>query len=222
MRPTYTSYRQLQSYYEKDVDYKISESPVRSNVGVFSPHGGGIEQGVSELVHAIARDELSWYLFEGTRTTGNWALHISSHLFNEPRGVAFVERHRFVLAIHGKNDDASEKTYLGGRDIEARKLIGEFLRKADFNVPSKTPLRLLGEDPNNICNRCAGGKGVQLEITAGQRQKFFSGDFRTLAGRKLRTPLFEKYVAALRAALHGKICRCATRRFARTEEEHVS
>src|SRR6266550_7424509 len=88
MRPTYTSYRQLQSYYEKDVDYKISESPVRSNVGVFSPHGGGIEQGVSELVHAIARDELSWYLFEGTRTTGNWALHISSHLFNEPRGVA--------------------------------------------------------------------------------------------------------------------------------------
>ena len=107
--------------------YRISESPVRSHIGVFSPHGGGIEQGVSELVRAIANDDFSWYLFEGTRGTDNWVLHLSSHLFDEPCCVAFVKRHRIVLAIHGKNGDASQKTYLGGRNIKARELIGEFL-----------------------------------------------------------------------------------------------
>ncbi len=202
MRSAYTCYRELQRKHEEGMAYRISESPVRSHIGVFSPHGGGIEQGVSELVRAIANDDFSWYLFEGTRGTDNWVLHLSSHLFDEPCCVAFVKRHRIVLAIHGKNGDASQKTYLGGRNIKARELIGEFLRKADFDVPEKTPFHLVGEDRNNICNRCGCGEGVQLEITGGQREQFFRGDFRTLAGRKLRTPLFQKYVATLRAALH--------------------
>jgi phage replication-related protein YjqB (UPF0714/DUF867 family) len=197
-----TSYEQLQRKYKLGLDYDISESPARANIGVFSPHGGRIEPGVSELVRAIAGDDFSLYLFEGTLRNGNGALHICSHLFNEPRCVAFVKRHRLVLAIHGKKGDASQKTYLGGRNIKAKELIGDFLRRADFEVPRTTPIGISGQDPNNICNQCSSREGVQLEITAGQRKKFFRGNYKTLEGRKLRKPLFQEYVNALRAALH--------------------
>lgn len=202
MPAEHTSYRELQLNHKEDTEYRISESTARSKVGVFSPHGGGIEQGVTELVRAIANDDFSWYLFEGKLRTGNSVLHITSHLFDEPRCLAFVKNHLFVLAIHGKDGDASESTYLGGRNVRAKKMIGDFLKRAGFDVPAVTPHRLLGEEPNNICNQCRGGEGVQLEIASGQRRKFFGGDFRKLAGRRLRTALFEKYVAALRAALH--------------------
>jgi phage replication-related protein YjqB (UPF0714/DUF867 family) len=169
---------------------------------VLSPHGGGIEPGVSELVRGIAREDFSWYLFEGIQRAKNGDLHVTSHRFDEPRAIALVSRHAVALAIHGEEDDDAETTYLGGRNLEVRQLVGDLLRKAGFKVPDKTPFHLLGEEPKNICNRCISGEGVQLEITRRQRQQFFCGDFRMRAGRKLRTRIFIKYVDTLRAALH--------------------
>lgn len=201
MPPTHASYRELQGHYEEDVDYKISESPVRSNACVLSPHGGGIEPGVSELVRGIAGGDFSWYLFEGIRKTDNWDLHLTSHYFDEPRAVTFVGRHRVAIAIHGECEGDCEATYLGGRNIRAKELFGNLLRRAGFNVPGKIPSSLLGRQPKNICNRCISGKGVQLEITRGQRERFFCGDFRKRAERKHRTVVFTKYVDTLRAVL---------------------
>ena len=202
MRRSPTSYRQLQSYSEENRDYRISESPVRSKICVFSPHGGKIEPGVSELVQEVASGDFSWYLFEGIQTSDNFLdLHITSHLFDEPRAVSFVRRHRIAVAIHGKRGDNSEATYLGGRNIQARNCVGELLRKTGFNVPIKTPPNLLGEEPNNICNQCLSGEGVQLEITQGQRERFFVGDFGRLCGRRRRTVIFTNYVDTLRIAL---------------------
>jgi len=168
---------------------------------VFSPHGGKIEPGVSELVTEIARDDFSWYLFEGTQRSHNWDLHIKSHLFDEPGAVRFLQQHRVALALHGECDADFEATYIGGKDIQRGQHIGDFLRQAGFNVPKQTPPSLLGTHPNNICNRCESRKGVQLEITRRQRQQFFCGDFRKLAGRQRRTGIFRKYVDAVRAAL---------------------
>jgi phage replication-related protein YjqB (UPF0714/DUF867 family) len=201
MRLTCNSYREIQRHYKEDVDYKISESHLRSDACVFSPHGGGIEPGVSELVHGVAAGDFSWYLFEGIRKTHNWDLHVTSHYFDEPRAVRFVGNHRVALAIHGECEDDLEATYLGGKDIRSRRVVGDFLRRAGFNVPEKTPRSLLGTQPKNICNRCLSRKGVQLEITRRERQRFFCGDFRKLAGRQRQTVIFNKYVDAVRAAL---------------------
>lgn len=196
-----TSYLELQHNYTEPKDYEVSQSLRRSGICVMSPHGGGIEPGISELVRAIAGDDFSWYLFEGRLQKGNWALHIESHVFREPRCVAFVESHQIVLAIHGQDDEISQTTYPGGRNIKARELIGDHLRNAKFNVSCETPHEIIGEDSNNICNRCRSGQGIQLEITAAQRRQFFRGDYRTGAGREHKTPLFERYVAAVRAAI---------------------
>lgn len=202
MRGNPTSYQQLQSYRKEDKDYTISDSGVRSRICVFSPHGGKIEAGVSEIVREVAGTDFSWYLFEGIQMFKNYRdLHITSHLFNEPRAVSFVRRHRIAVAIHGKRDDNSEATYLGGRSIQAKNFVGESLRNAGFNVPAETPFDLLGEDPNNICNQCMSGEGVQLEITEGQRARFFFWNFKKLIDRKRRTVIFTKYVEAVRAAL---------------------
>jgi len=54
-----------------------------SQILIFSPHGGGIEIGASELVEAIAGKGLSYYLFEGLRANGNDLLHITSTRFDE-------------------------------------------------------------------------------------------------------------------------------------------
>jgi phage replication-related protein YjqB (UPF0714/DUF867 family) len=201
MSSEYTSYQQLRNNHEEDKDYKISESCVRSRICVFSPHGGGIEPGISELVREIAGDDFSWYLFEGTQRSHNWDLHIKSQLFDEPKAVRFVQHYPVALAIHGECDADSEATYLGGRDIQRRQHVGDFLRQAGFKVPKQTPRSLVGTDPNNICNRCISGEGIQLEITRRQRQRFFCGDFRKLAGRRHRTVIFREYVDAVRAAL---------------------
>src|SRR6266404_2439133 len=104
MSSEYTSYRQLRKDHKKDTDFKISKSPVRSKICVFSPHGGKIEPGVSELVTEIARDDFSWYLFEGTQRSHNWDLHIKSHLFDEPEAIEFIQQHRIAVAIHGECD----------------------------------------------------------------------------------------------------------------------
>jgi phage replication-related protein YjqB (UPF0714/DUF867 family) len=197
-----TSYEQLQSYREEDKDYKISDSGVRSGICVFSPHGGKIEPGVSEVVLEVAGSDFSWYLFEGIQMSNNYRdLHITSHLFNEPRAVSLLGRHSVAVAIHGARNIRAEVTYLGGKDVRNRRIIGDFLRRSGFNVPDETPSTLLGTQSNNICNRSMSGKGVQLEISRSQRQRFFYGDFSKLVGRRRRTDIFKKYIDAIRAAL---------------------
>lgn len=175
---------------------------MRSKICVFSPHGGGIEPGVSELVMEIAGEDFSWYLFEGKQRADNWNLHIKSHCFDEPQAIKFLQQHRIALAIHGECEADFAATYLGGRDIQHRQHIGDFLRRAGFTVPDETPRSLVGTHPCNICNRCRSRRGVQLEITRRQRRRFFCGDFRKLTGRRRRTVIFGKYVDAVRAALH--------------------
>jgi len=199
----YTCYNELRKNQREGTEYVISQTEVLSKICIFSPHGGGIEPGTSELVRAAGLQDFSWYLFEGIQTSDNWRLHITSHLFDEPRALAFIRRHRVAVAIHGESADNIEATYLGGRNSLAERLVRESLHATGFNVPHKTPRHLLGQEPNNICNRCATGEGIQLEITSKQRQQFFCGDLNTRPGRKLCTAAFVKYINAIRTALRA-------------------
>lgn len=168
------------------------------NVVIFGPHAGGIEPGTSELVTAIAGQELSLYLFEGKKPKGNGVLHITSTNFDEPEALAILVAYEKAIAFHGEGSEA-QTVYVGGRDKELRPYIEERLEEAGFALANHDNLRLQGTSSENICNRCASGAGMQLELSHGLRQRFFHS--LSASGRCHPTEKFNQFVQAIRAGL---------------------
>jgi phage replication-related protein YjqB (UPF0714/DUF867 family) len=75
-----------------------------------APHGGGIEPGTSELADAIAGSDLSFYTFEGLKSSGNTDLHITSTRFDEPMCLTLLASSSVVVTLHGEH---STKTVRG-------------------------------------------------------------------------------------------------------------
>lgn len=166
---------------------------------VVAPHGGGIEPGTSEIADAIAGHEHGFYAFEGLKSRGNAVLHIPSISFDEPKALRLAKMNETVITIHGCQDE-KPIVYIGGLDTLLIRKILDQLRLVDFEVSHQHPNpELQGVHPKNICNLSATGKGVQLEITVGLRQKMFSD--LTKRGRKNSTEVFHKFVETIRQVL---------------------
>jgi len=194
----YSNYRQLVIWEQEGRDFLIHVREGSSGIAVIAPHGGGIEPGTMELADATAGDVHTFYCFEGIKRSKNADLHITSELFNEPRGMDIVKRSRVVLALHGCKGQ-EEAVYVGGLDTELREKIRGSLIQAGFNAePSPRP-EIQGQSENNICNRCRSGKGVQLELSRGLRKRMFED--LTRSGRKNRTAIFHTFVSILRDVL---------------------
>lgn len=194
----YNNYRQLEMLEQEGRDFAIHAREGFSGVAVIAPHGGGIEPGTMELADAIAGEVHSFYCFEGIKRAENADLHITSDLFDEPRGVDIVERSRAVIALHGC-EGHEEAVYVGGLDTDLGEKIRVSLVQAGFNAePSPRP-EIQGQSEKNICNRCRSGKGIQLEISRGLRKSMFKG--LTREGRKSRTTMFHTVVSVLRDVL---------------------
>jgi phage replication-related protein YjqB (UPF0714/DUF867 family) len=193
----YRDYRELQKYEEEGRDYAVLVHRRSADFAIMAPHGGEIEPGTSEVAEAIAGNDYSFYTFEGRRALGNWALHVKSTNFDEPRGVLAARSVRRVVAIHGCGG-VEPIVYAGGRDLRLKDLARDELRKAGFRVHEHWVMRGLRRE--NLCNRCGDGKGIQLELTRGLRRSMFnklSPGTERLAG----TTVFEGFVAAVRRAL---------------------
>lgn len=170
----------------------------KSTVVVVAPHGGGIEQGTSEIARAIAGDEFSYYLFEGRKATDNGDLHITSSRFDEPEGLALVSVAEFVLAVHGEADK-DEIVYIGGLDEDAKLALSGALEEAGYAAREHPNVALRGRDKFNICNRGMTGAGVQLELSLGLRKSFFKSLNR--AGRAEQTDKLAPFAAVVRQVL---------------------
>jgi len=150
-----------------DFQVRIERNP-ESSVAILAPHGGAIEAGTSEIARAVAGLEFNLYLFEGTRRSGNYhALHLTSHLFDEPRCLGLLSGCDHVIAIHGCRGDTPQ-VLLGGLDAALKARIAEAILAAGIDA------RLAGHKfravhPRNICNRGRRGAGVQLELTSALR-----------------------------------------------------
>jgi phage replication-related protein YjqB (UPF0714/DUF867 family) len=129
-----------------------------------APHGGKIEPMTSEIAEAIAKDDYSFYSFEGLKTDGNSVLHIESHLFDEPRALKAVERADVVVTVHGQLNHKEEFVMVGGLHVDLRSEIRRELEAAGFQTRPPTE-GLQGIDPDNICNRGRWKGGVQLEVS---------------------------------------------------------
>ncbi|EZH64532.1 hypothetical protein DH09_18525 [Bacillaceae bacterium JMAK1] len=167
-----------------------------------APHGGGIEPGTSELaLYSANVTGGGYYVFEGLKRKNNETLHLTSTNFDEPIAVSVVKRSSVTVAFHGLEGN-DRVTWVGGRDVTLAKKIASELKRQGFSVKWARD-RLKGTSPLNIVNRNQQGQGVQLEVSLGERQSFFT-DF-TLNGRgRSLTPRFLRYVAAIQKAFQGQ------------------
>jgi len=194
----YASFDDLSRREREGEAWRVVSRLGTSGIAVVAPHGGGIEPGTSELASAIAGAEHSLYLFEGLKRSGNGRLHVTSTSFREPRLSEIETRADVLIAVHGEGSDDSI-VYLGGLHDELAAGIGQGLSEAGFSVAKHDVLA--GLEPTNVCNRGRSARGVQLELSAGLRRSMFGSLDR--AGRAFRTATFDRFVAAIYAAVGG-------------------
>lgn len=172
MADRYESFATLAAGETLCVHYRICFANRWTSVVVLAPHGGSIEPGSSEVAEAIAREDYSFYCFEGLcpgRPHGD--LHITSSRFDEPQALKLVTAAETVIAIHGRLDRSDPETvWMGGRDAALRNAMASSLKGSGF--PAATDGHsLLGKDTENICNRGTTRAGVQLEIPGTLRNR---------------------------------------------------
>lgn len=195
---TYASYHDLKRHEKEGADFVVLFRTGASGLAIIAPHGGGIEPGTVDIADAIAGGDHAFYAFKGVKKKGNATLHLTSNRFDEPIGSRIAEGADLVVAIHG----CREKTAfidIGGRNHGLKEFLRRVLTAAGFDAAISSTPGLRGRDPENICNRCRTGEGIQLEISRGLREKLFDNlDKRSFRNR---TRLFYVFVETLRSAL---------------------
>lgn len=197
---TYQNYEELSAHERKGIDYQILHQRKGDQLLVLSPHAGGIESGVSELVREVATD-YSMYLFEGLKVKGNHVLHITSTRFDEPICLSQVHTHHYTFALHGYGETDVLQTLVGGTDREKAAETVKYLTQNGFHALLLSESdQFAGTHPQNINNQCLTGKSVQIEISQAQRRAFFQ-DFRRNRRRDTQTEQFYQYTNVLKQVL---------------------
>jgi phage replication-related protein YjqB (UPF0714/DUF867 family) len=168
-------YADLAARYVEGVDYAIHTFPKPSDFAVVAPHGGRIENGTSEIARQIAGEDHGLYLFEGLRPgRDNFDhLHLSSHLFDEPRCLDFLAGYDSVVTIHGYDrldSGPPSDVLLGGRDEGLRRRMAAAFSAFGVSYLAQGH-RYQGMARLNICNRSRRGEGLQLELSAEFRRR---------------------------------------------------
>jgi phage replication-related protein YjqB (UPF0714/DUF867 family) len=195
-------YERLARAAREGIDYRLELRRTYSGVSHIAVHGGGIEAGTAEAADAVAAaNGQDYYAFVGLRRSGNYELHITSTLFDEPTCVELQRASRRTVSYHGCAG-AAPIIHLGRGDPQLKRQAGRALTEAGFVVAWDTTDELDGSDHRNICNRNASGAGLQLELSAGLRASFFPGGRLGRATREsgARTEVFARFVAALASA----------------------
>ncbi|WP_157250336.1 poly-gamma-glutamate hydrolase family protein [Nonomuraea typhae] len=201
---TYRNYAELAAHETEGQDYRRDQRfPRGAKVAHIAIHGGAIESPSTQLADHAAGSKYAYYSFSGLKPEGNSTLHITATRFDEPRALKLVGAVDHTVSWHGASgDDAT--TYVGGRDAKLIAKVTKALRAAGFTVAEEVPDKIGGDSPSNIANRNRRGMGVQLEISRGQRERFFAGGKLARAWVEdpaHRTRDFYRYVAAVNKAL---------------------
>ena len=192
-----TGFEDIRRRYVADLDYRIVTRAGHTGVLVMAPHGGGIEPGTHIIADAVAGEDHGYYAFIGTLSTGNRGLHLPSTRFDEPSAMTLAAGSRLLVVVHGCREP-ERVVYLGGRDSDLRRHLAARLADAGFHPAASE--RFPGRHPRNLCNRFAGVRGVQLELSTSLRDELTGT--RGGAG-STRTPLaLETLAAAIRTGIN--------------------
>ncbi|GAA2276426.1 poly-gamma-glutamate hydrolase family protein [Nonomuraea roseoviolacea subsp. roseoviolacea] len=200
----YADYAELSAHEVEGKDYRrVVRVPRGAKVAHIAIHGGAIEAPTSQLADQAAGRKDAYYAFEGIKATGNSDLHITATHFDEPRALKVVAGVDRTISWHAASG-SDAVTYVGGRDTALIRKVKAELRAAGFGVSSSVSEEIGGDSPQNIANRNRRGMGVQLEISRGQRERFFKEGKLARAWVEdpaNRTKDFYRYVAAVNRAL---------------------
>jgi phage replication-related protein YjqB (UPF0714/DUF867 family) len=200
MADTYRNFAALARNERSGIDYRVLVRRAGPPFALVAPHGGGIEEGTSEIADGIARRRFSFYAFEGLKPKGNAVLHITSTHFDEPMCLTVLGHSAVVITLHGeKSEEDGEGVFVGGLDYDLGDAIGAELTDRGFEVGKHKNPNLQGLEKENICNRGTSGAGVQLELSRSVRKTMFES--LTREGRKNPTKRFDAFVKAVRKAL---------------------
>lgn len=184
MIDAYVNFQDLAAHEKEGSDYLIEYEDRGTDIAILGIHGGEIEPDTEVVARSLAGEDLSYYLFLGNAER----LHLTSIHFDEPLCLALVGKSRSAISIHGKSGDG-EFMMLGGLDDTLIRTASLHLLAAGFELKS-TEQGVLGTELQNICNKGASGKGLQIEM---------SRELRTsLAGNEARMVSF---CGAIRAAV---------------------
>ncbi|MFI1991732.1 poly-gamma-glutamate hydrolase family protein [Actinoplanes sp. NPDC020271] len=200
----------------------VDDSGAFPDTAIIALHGGGIEPGTSELCLAIAgyhpasravtgAPVYDYWMFEGIRSSGNAALHVTSVHCDDPVAVALVAGSRRTVSLHGCSPAEAglaantAGVLVGGLDNRLKATVLAAYRAAfagtDVTVLDAAGVPdLNGDEPANIVNRNLRGAGVQLELTTPLRNRMFGTNTRKDRGSTVLAP-FTTFVNATRAAL---------------------
>jgi phage replication-related protein YjqB (UPF0714/DUF867 family) len=118
------------------VEGQTTDNPEGQKI-VLAVHGGGIEEGTSEIALAVAgyhpatfaqaTDCLGLHdlwIFEGLLADDNGKLHVTSTNYNDPIALKLVQTSKRCLSLHGLGDAAANgKIQIGGLDTELRSIV---------------------------------------------------------------------------------------------------
>lgn len=169
----YATMTQLMSLTTQGTDWQIETNKVtNANTLVSAIHGGGIEAGTTELAKLTSElSKQNYYSFMGLLPSNNRELHVTSTRYDEPTLLSMLNV-PYTVSIHGAS--GSDKIiYLGGADTDNMAIMSDKLKQAGFTVQTP-PSGIEGGSTNNIVNRNARNKGIQLELTTALRQSLFA------------------------------------------------
>ena len=167
--PEYPSFAALASSHVEGRDFnRVVRSVQRSTVAVIAPHGGRIEPGTDSIAAQIAGTDFNLYCFTSHLPVKTANLHITSHNFDDSACLRLIAPCWYVVAIHGW-ESKDEAMLIGGLDT----ILGTRLASATRALGVKTitkSARLSGTHLQNVCNRGASGRGIQLEFSMSLRR----------------------------------------------------
>lgn len=170
MNDAYQNFQELFQSEKEGKNFRTRKFSRDSSILVMAPHGGYIEKATTLVAEHIAGDDFSFYSFEALEFERKNILHITSTNYDEPIALTMAHAADVVLAIHGCKE-VEEGIILGGLHQELKHLISEELRSVGFIVDPPNARAFPGMDELNICNRGRSGRGVQIEIMRGLRDK---------------------------------------------------
>ncbi|MBB4927857.1 poly-gamma-glutamate hydrolase family protein [Kitasatospora kifunensis] len=203
----FVDFADLAAHERAGIDYRVTTRPGvgrGARVAQLAIHGGGIEPPTTQLADYSARVIGSgFYSLAGLKDGDEHDLHVTATHFDDPRALSLVEAAAYTVSWHGAAGSAA-LTYVGGLDTDLAQRVAAALRARGFPVAAGNPGALAGVQPCNIANRDQRGRGVQLEISEGQRRRFLAdGDLGNdrIDDPRFRTPAFYAYTAAVLGAL---------------------
>jgi phage replication-related protein YjqB (UPF0714/DUF867 family) len=194
----------LKSQLKDKRDYRIRARDRGAFATIVSPHGGYIEEGTSALARACAGPDFNFFDFQGLRTKEPQELHVTSTRFREPALMTMLAASEVAVSIHGMGEEDDMTIWLGGLNKELKESMLKALREQGFLVNPDSP-RHRGESKLNFVNM-AKQKGVQLELPNNLLKTMFVGPRKFAAnGRCIKTtPVFDKFVKAVRQVVHAE------------------